>query len=119
MIDRKKFGYKLTQEAMRFAKSKGNICVYAKNSTVQGFYKGAYFGIDEFKKSLWHDASEEPKKGELCLVYGRYVYEGVSRMDYVAYTWLEDCDYVPQGDNYTIIRWCYLSDILPKEGGER
>lgn len=33
-----------------------------------GFVCGAQWAQAEFVNSLWHDASEEPKKGEQCFV---------------------------------------------------
>lgn len=92
------------------------------SSEVFAFFRGAKWALQEFKKSLWHDAKEEPRKYALCLVYAKFTYEGhVPFEEYVTsvYTplgWTED--YFPQGYDYTIIRWCYLSDLLPKGGGQ-
>ena len=76
--------------------------------------KGIRCGIQEFVKSLWHDASEEPDRKSSCIgrykcfsdfVTFRYPIGSSSWKDYVRYS--------------TLHKWCYLSDLLPKEGGEK
>ena len=83
--------------------------------------KGIRCGIQEFVKSLWHDASEEPEdhtdivyideKGD---VWREYDYYADNYDDAFHKGWLS---FVNNGV-LRIIKWCYLSDILPKEGGE-
>ena len=63
-------------------------------------------------KSLWHDASEEPKKYPiLCKDEQNYVWTEYSLNDYVD-GWDEFVDF------NEISQWAYISDLLPK-GGER
>lgn len=65
--------------------------------------------IDWFKNVLWHDASEEPKENERIITEFRD--NGVSyELDIPYDNW--EC-YCAFND---ILRWCYLSDILPKGG---
>ena len=70
------------------------------------FKEGTLWAQQEFINSLWHDASEEPKKCKMVLL----------------------CD--KKGSILTVMspihstgfayeKWCYLSDVLPKEGGEK
>ena len=66
-------------------------------------------GIGWFKSALWHDISEEPKKNERIITEFRD--NGVSyELDIPYENW--EC-YCAFND---ILRWCYLSDILPKGG---
>ena len=66
--------------------------------------------IDWFKQAIWHDISEEPKENERIITEFRD--NGVSyELDIPYENW--EC-YCAFND---ILRWCYLSDILPK-GGE-
>lgn len=88
-----------------------------------GFVRGAQWAQAEFVNSLWHDASEEPKKGEQCLVDMEFLYEDApedrtfTTSTYGERGWTED--YMPNSAKYfKLHRWCYISDILPKKGGE-
>ena len=72
----------------------------------------------EFVKSLWHDASEEPNTSRdawLIMQAGGDLYEVVKYGGYNedgGQTWQQ------QTKRGNIIRWSYLDDILPAEGGE-
>ena len=69
-------------------------------------------GAKWFKEALWHDAKEEPDKHKFVLVQwfymGRYGADMIKR----TYYW--------QGyiEEYHIIKWCYIDDLLPKGGEE-
>ena len=88
----------------------------------QAFKDGAEWAQREFVKSLWHKASEKPEKFKPCLVYGVFTYEDKEPIadyfttTYTSYGWTED--YFPRDYDGVIKRWCYIDDILPKEGGE-
>ena len=89
-----------------------------------GFKDATKWAIEEFLKGLWHDASEEPRKGANCILYVSYEFEQNPEDNYHEYTtavylgggFSED-HFESEADVYTI-KWAYLSDILPKEGGE-
>ena len=89
----------------------------------EAFIMGAQWAQKEFIKSLWHDASEEPEKFKPCLVYGVFAYAGEEPIEdyctsvYTSYGWAED--YFPRDYEPDIVRWCYIDDILPKEGGKK
>lgn len=74
------------------------------------FKEGTLWAQQEFPKTLWHDASEEPKDDAEIIVSKRSGYT-IIRHSAIA-NW----------DSYrelvNIKCWCYISDILPKEGGE-
>ena len=61
---------------------------------------------------LWHEAKEEPKKGECILgeyqggIYQTYLYGYV------------DCEWSRYAKVFSLIRWAYVNDLLPK-GGEQ
>lgn len=61
---------------------------------------------------VWHDAKEEPKKGELIFVIDE---DGVS-----AYKWVDEwrCDWLDFAEWSELIGWAYVDDLLPK-GGEK
>lgn len=73
-------------------------------------------GAEWFKNSLWHDVSEEPYK-EPCSIIIEYNddYVGINydfENDPGLGTWNEFFK------RMNVIRWCYLSDLLPKGGSE-
>ena len=93
---------------------------------IDGFNAGAKWAINELLKDLWHPASEMPDKNRTCLV--RVVYhpnhrmfqdeERIEQSSFHDFGWY-DYDFKYIGTNYDIISWLYISDLLPKEGGEQ
>ena len=61
---------------------------------------------------VWHDASEEPKKGEWIL--GEYL--GSIYQTYLC--GFVDCEWSSYVKVFSLIRWAYVNDLLPK-GGEQ
>ena len=61
---------------------------------------------------VWHDASEEPKKGEWIL--GEYQ-GGIYQTYLCGYV---DCEWSSYVKVFSLIRWAYVNDLLPK-GGEQ
>lgn len=82
------------------------------------FKEGAHWAIQEFLKDLWHDVSEEPKpnnKKDHIIVQFDDSSFGICNLD-----WYNDCPLKDWSTNGVINRWCYLSDLLPKQkGGEQ
>ena len=76
-----------------------------------GFKEGAEWAQKEFIKSLWHDVSKEPEDATHILVIsdeGNFPIFHNAGVDWQLYA-----------KRNAIERWCYLSDLLPKEGGEK
>lgn len=77
----------------------------------EGFKEGAKWAINEFNKDLWHPSSEEPEKNHFVL----FKTAGNSF----------ETEYIGKNDWATIVRcfkvvkWFYVYDLLPKEGGEQ
>ena len=61
---------------------------------------------------LWHEAKEEPKKGECIL--GEYQ-GGIYQTYLCGYV---DCEWSSYVKVFSLIRWAYVNDLLPK-GGEQ
>ena len=97
-----------------------------------GFKEGAEWAQKEFVKSLWHDKDGSPsgrdRRTAWCLVEvettslshsRKLLYVTARRLrgnwDQSAFSFLDED---PRVVCYEIKRWCYLSDLLPKEGGE-
>ena len=88
----------------------------------EAFIMGAQWAQKEFVKSLWHDASEEPRDhtdivyvNENGSVWSEYDYYADNYDDAFHTGWLS---FVNNGV-LRVIKWCYLSDLLPNEGGEK
>ena len=79
----------------------------------RAFEEGAKWA-DEHPINVWHEASEKPRTKEWILIqYSGGDYEALSLDELGIETWSDWwCD------NYKVIRWAYISDLLPK-GGEQ
>ena len=77
----------------------------------EGFVDCAKWMQEEFLKDLWHPSSEEPEKNHFVL----FKTAGNSF----------ETEYIGKNDWATIVRcfkvvkWFYVDDLLPKEGGEQ
>lgn len=72
------------------------------------------WAITLFKMELWHSPTEEPKPKSLILCERKTTY-----CHYMLDKNREKKQWDRMVYNFDIVRWCYLSDILPKEGGEQ
>ena len=116
MIDEKK----IKEAATKYAGERPKDLLSTERQS--SFKDGAEWAQREFVKSLWHDASEEPKDhtdivyiDEKGSVWSEYDYYADNYDDAFHKGWLS---FVNNGV-LRVIKWCYLSDILPKEGGEK
>lgn len=56
---------------------------------------------------VWHDAKEEPEKGKLLI--------GIDEDEVSIYKWVDqDKDWLSLVEWFSLIRWAYLEDLLPK-----
>ena len=104
------------EEILNAAREYNNGITFASPSNVLHFEAGAKWA-DEHPKNIWHEPSEEPQNKPFRIIcqddWGnvevveddvvKFVYQG----DWEAYV-KDNC----------IIRWAYISDLLPK-GGEK
>ncbi len=101
----------IEETAKRYCKETG--CTQEEASLIrEGFIEGAHWAIKEFKKSLWHDASEEPKEGKEVLYLCKNK-EMPFKVDvhYKGYYWTNKIEL------FHITNWLYIEDVLPKKGG--
>ena len=83
----------------------------------EGFKEGAKWAINKFLKDLWHPNTEEPDKSKsdiITLGFDNYAYLQFKE----SILWNEE-SWRHSISRCQIIKWAYLSDILPKEGGEQ
>ena len=94
----------------------GEIITAANNNRydieeIYGFVQGAQWA-DAHPANVWHEASEKPRAKEWILVqFGEDEYEALALDDLGVETWSDWwCD------NYKVIRYAYITDLLPKGG---
>ena len=109
MIDDKQ----IEEAAYRFATSQEHGELLA---LIDGYKEGYKDAINEFLKELWHPNTEEPDKSKSDIItIGSYNYVSLHFKE--SFIWKEE-SWRHSISRYQIIKWAYLSDILPKKGGE-
>ena len=83
---------------------------------VKGFYDCARWAFNEFRKDLWHPASEKPVMSE----HGMILVE-LNDITSCKYSlWRSTTTYECLCNNKGYIRrWLYLDDLLSQKGGEK
>ena len=81
------------------------------------FKDGVNWALEQFLKDLWHPNTEEPDKSKSDIIT-----LGFDNNAYLQFKesilWNEE-SWRHSISRCQIIKWAYLSDILPKEGGEK
>ena len=91
---------------------------YADTTSRQcAFYAGAKWAINEFLKDLWHQNTEEPDKSKSDIITLGFDNDAYLQFK-ESILWNEE-SWRHSISRCQIIKWAYLSDILPKEGGEQ
>lgn len=83
----------------------------------EGFKEGAHWAINEFLKNLWHQNTEEPDKSKSDIITLGFDDDAYLRFK-ESILWNEE-SWRHSISRCKIIKWAYLSDILPKEGGDQ
>ena len=84
---------------------------YEDGEKYSAFIAGAIWA-DNNPVNVWHEASEMPKEGEWILIqFDEDSYDTLVLCDMDADTFCAWCK------KYGVIRWAYISDLMPK-GGE-
>ena len=113
MIDEKKIDKACKKACDKALKNSGfdtnNVYPYVK-----GFYDCAKWVFNEFRKDLWHPASEEPVEDKpfLAQEVGRWRVGVNSPL-------IPNNEWSTQRKIRGIKRWLYIDDLLPKEGDKQ
>lgn len=75
------------------------------------FTDGAKWMQEEFLKNLWHPASEEPEKNHSVLFKTAGNSFGTE--------YIEKNDWATIVRCFEVVKWLYIDDLFPKEGGEK
>ena len=91
--------------------------MFDKEDIKEAIGLGAKWAINEFLKNLWHTNTEEPDKSK-----GDIITLGFDNDAYLQFKesilWNKE-SWRHSISRCQIIKWAYLSDILPKEGGNQ
>lgn len=83
----------------------------------EAFRKGTKWAINEFLKDLWHPNTEEPDKSKSDIITLGFDNDAYLQFK-ESILWNKE-SWRHSISRCQIIKWAYLSDILPKEGGEK
>ena len=105
MIDEKKIDKACEKACDKALKNS----VFNNNVHVRGFYDCAKWAFNEFRKDLWHPASEEPVEDKpfLSQEIGRWRVSVNSPL-------IPNNEWSTQRKIQGINRWLYVEDLLPK-----
>lgn len=81
------------------------------------FITGAKWAIDEFLKDLWNPNTKEPDKSKSDII--TLGFENDAYLQFKESILWNKESWRHSISRCQIIKWAYLSDILPKEGGEQ
>ena len=110
MIDDKKI-----EESARYYYNNRYPASHDSPFIAEGFRQGAKWAIHEFLKDLWHSIEEEPDKRKSDIItIGSYNYISLHFKE--SFIWKEE-SWRHSISRCQIIKWAYLSDILPKQKG--
>lgn len=112
MIDDKK----IEEAKEAFIAYKKILGIMAMNDLACGFKEGAKWAINEFLKDLWHPNTDEPDKSKSDIITLGFDNDAYLQFK-ESILWNEE-SWRHSISRCQIIKWAYLSDILPKEGGE-
>lgn len=121
----------------KIVKAASELCDYGSihdsEYRIEGFKKCAKWMQEEVLKDLWHSANEEPKSNSNILIkikaYKLVLYPEGKKEDICGYFYkvieydkkdkwkLTELEKEYQC-NLKVIEWLYISDLLPKKGGE-
>ena len=105
---------KIEATANKYAVDECGYLYYVDKSIA--FKEGAKWAINEFLKDLWHPNTEEPDKSKSDIITLGFDNDAYLQFK-ESILWNEE-SWRHSISRCQIIKWAYLSDILPKEGDE-
>lgn len=91
--------------------------MFYKEDIKEAIGLGAKWAINEFIKNLWHPNTEEPDKSKSDIITLGFDNDAYLQFK-ESILWNEE-SWRHSISRCQIIKWAYLSDILPKEGGKQ
>lgn len=82
-----------------------------------GFEKDAKWAINEFLKNLWHPIEEKPERNTPYLTQLLPASPFETSIPFETFSDSELWERYLK--DKSIIRWCYIDDLLPKKGGKQ
>ena len=112
MIDEKKI-----EEAARYYCNNRYPASQDAPFIAEGFRHGARWAINEFLNDLWHPNTEEPDKSKSDII--TLGFDNDAFLQFKESIFWNKESWRHSISRCQIIKWAYLSDILPKEGGKQ
>lgn len=115
MIDEKT----IDEGARDYINKNGYFIKYDEDPCVDiefAYKEGAHWAINEFLKDLWHDASEEPKVSKWIVT--RFL-DDDNDLAYEVDLNVNIRDWKTYVQQYRIVKWLYIDDLLSKKGGKK
>lgn len=91
-----------------------NETAYFQLRSIEDFKDGARWAINEFLKNLWHPNTEEPDKSKSDIITLGFDNDAYLQFK-ESILWNKE-SWRHSISRCQIIKWAYLSDILPKKG---
>lgn len=91
--------------------------MFYKEDIKEAIGLGAKWAINEFLKNLWHPNTEEPDKSKSDII--TLGFDNDAYLQFKGSILWNKESWRHSISRCQIIKWTYLSDILPKEGGEK
>ena len=91
-----------------------NETAYFQLRSIEDFKDGARWAINEFLKNLWHPNTEEPDKSKSDIITLGFDNDAYLQFK-ESILWNKEF-WRHSISRCQIIKWAYLSDILPKKG---
>lgn len=82
-----------------------------------GFKEGVNWAINEFLRDLWHPNTEEPDKSKSDIITLDFDNDAYLQFK-ESILWSEE-SWRHSISRCQITKWAYVSDLFPKEGGEK
>lgn len=88
-----------------------------ENGFREGYIKGVKWALHEFLKDLWHPIEEKPERNTpyLAQLLPASPFETSIHFE----TFSDSELWKRYLKNKSIIRWCYIDNLLPKKGGKQ
>ena len=112
-------------EMVEAFKDEDEMEMFDKEDIKEAIGLGARWAVNELLKDLWHPASEEPDvrhKTIICLYDDGDIHQDYDVYDeaitHDTFLGIGKFNWNDYAENEEIKKWCYATDLLPKEEGE-
>ena len=120
MIDEKKIeeaAAYYAEENTRLVEDQWGDMITDTEELSEAYKEGAHWAINEFLRDLWHPNTEEPDKSKSDIITLDFDNDAYLQFK-ESILWSEE-SWRHSISRCQITKWAYVSDLFPKEGGEK